>query len=208
MDGFHSEDFDSESQSEASYESENNLRENRFQNYENQDLNLNTHHIQAYKDQISKLNSENKNLRRQLSGIKGHLNNDLTKIYEKLRKVENKQKNYSDKMHDKKMKRILKDVDFKMKELENEYRKRLNYYQGHKENKRFIDKNYDRVFGPIIEEDDRKDSFYERVYSGTEEESSNRRFFTSPYISGKEIISNRQTTPLRVKYKGINDNSL
>ena len=47
--------------------------------------------INWYRDHISKLTAENRTLRRQLTGLKGNLNEDLTNIYEKLKKVQLKQ---------------------------------------------------------------------------------------------------------------------
>mmetsp|Transcript_19045 Transcript_19045/g.16883 ORF Transcript_19045/g.16883 Transcript_19045/m.16883 type:complete len:94 (+) Transcript_19045:539-820(+) len=93
-----------------------------------------------------------------------------------------------------------------MKELENEYRKRLNYYKGQKENNRYIDSTYDRVFGPLHKKKNLKDNEYEGVYSGTEENIYSKESYTTPYA--QNITIDKSTTPQRVKYKGINNQSL
>ena len=201
MDGYENEDSESDysDHSQENYkrdfEINNNTQANELAN--------------EYKEQIIKLNSENRNLRRQLQGIKGHLSNDLTKIYEKLRKVEIKQKNTFTKKYDKKINKILKEVEFKMKELENEYRKRLNFYKGHRENLPFIDQAYDRVFGTLESVENQRDRGLEGIYSDTESNENNGKdYFTTPYTHNRNSSVDKSVTPLRVKYRGLNQNNL
>lgn len=104
-----------------------------------------------------------------------------------------------------KINRILKDVQYKMKELENEYSKRLNYYKGFRENKRFIDPKYDRVFGSIPQ--DITDNEYQGIYSGTESEESlkPRDLSFTPY-SHPSSHEDQSISPLRRKYTGLEHN--
>mmetsp|Transcript_19045 Transcript_19045/g.16882 ORF Transcript_19045/g.16882 Transcript_19045/m.16882 type:complete len:145 (+) Transcript_19045:22-456(+) len=87
MDGFESEDSESVLQSDISLEYEHDYRSGELRNLQEQDLPQNSpiaQHLRRYREHIETLNRENRNLRRQLAGIGNHLNNDLTKIYDKL----------------------------------------------------------------------------------------------------------------------------
>lgn len=157
-----------------------------------------TQYIAKYREEMVRLTAENRHLKRQMKSIKFHLSEDLNLVYEKLCNVKQKQNSE----HDKKIKRIMKDVEYKMKELENEYRKRLNYYKGYTENHKFIDKNYDKVFGKIDPKPKHFNCSYEGVYSGTEsEESLMPNAYTykppAPAEDRKEVYSN---SPLRHRY--------
>ena len=184
-----------------------------------------THSIIKYQEHITKLSSENRGLKRQLAELKYHLNKDLNAISEKLQNVQNRHRRYADleakyeslkstsKSQENKfediVKRILKDVDRKMIELENEYKKRLNYYKGFKENRKFVDTKYDRVFGSLDEEP-RIDSVYEGIYSGTDTEESHipRELNSTPYNLKRESECKSTISPLRRKYTGIDSGRL
>jgi hypothetical protein len=79
-----------------------------------------------------------------------------------------------------------------MKELENEYRKRLNNV-----NKDFTDHKYDRVFGTVNSDND-QESESESIYSGSESDQP-RDNNISPYFNNHNM--KQSTTPLNIRNK-------
>lgn len=107
------------------------------------------------------------------------------------------------------VKRILKDVDHKMIELENEYKKRLNYYKGFRENRKFVDSKYDRVFG-ALDEEPIINRAYEDIYSETDTEECHvpRELNITPYNLKRGADSKSTISPLRRKYTGLDSDRL
>lgn len=115
------------------------------------------------------------------------LNGNIVKLQDmlngELRTAKKKAKEYKHK-YESKMKSLMKDVKLKIMELENEYKKRLDYYKGQSQNFRFFDKKFDRVFDNLD-----ADNYNEKEVNEYSEEPYRSRHYQSvdrnKYKSGK-----------------------
>jgi len=93
-----------------------------------------------------------------------------------------------------------------MKELENEYRKRLNFYKGYTQNQRYFDTNYDRVFEEVSQEEPQEGA-YDGVYSGSDTQDIHMplNITVTPSLGnrGEDDLCRESKSTIRNTYTGV-----